>query len=286
VIQEIVSGLEAGSWYALVGIAIVVVMKATDVPNFAMAEMGLCGAYVAYTLTQHGMPFTFAVLIAIAFGIVLGVIVDVVLMRHLSGLGHFPLLLMTIGLSLAIDAVIALVWGSTGHQFNSPWTGRYVHWAGQVLSLAQIICVGVGLVIAVIVSRGFASGVGAQMRAVAENRLVARVLGVNVRGVSAAAWGIGTAIAVIAMILQTQDTALTPESGQSIIIYAFVAATLGGFSSFMGTVAGGLALGVLQNLAGSWFSTSGQSAIALAVVLLMLLLRPVGFANALRIREV
>lgn len=285
-IQEVISGLEAGSWYSLIGIAIVVVMKATDVPNFAMAEIGLFGAYVGYALSENGVPFAVSIILAVLAGAALGVLVDMVLMRHLSGLGHFPLLLMTIGLSLAIDALLALIWGSGGHQYNSPWTGRYIHAGGQVLSVAQLICIGVGVVITVAVSWAFSSPIGAQMRAVAENRVIARTLGVNVHRVSAAAWAIASAIAVLAMILQTQDTVLGPDSGQSIIIYAFVAATIGGFSSFTGAIIGGLVLGVLQNLAGSWISTSGQSAVALIVVMVMLLVRPGGFASALRTREV
>jgi branched-chain amino acid transport system permease protein len=285
-IQEVISGLEAGSWYALVGIAVVVVMKATDVPNFAMAEMGLFGAFLGHTLSDRGVPFGLAVVLAVLGGALLGVAVDVLLMRHLSGLGHFPLLLMTIGLSFALNALITLLWGSTAKQYNSPWTGKYFDLFGHTFSVAQIVCIGVGGVVAVAVTRAFASGLGAQMRAVAENRMTARTLGVNVRRVSATAWALGGAIASLAMILQTQSSALSTEAGQSIIIYAFVAATLGGFASFTGTVLGGLALGVMQNLAGSYVSTSGQSAIALLVVLALLMARPSGFTSNLQTREV
>jgi branched-chain amino acid transport system permease protein len=285
-IQEVISGLEAGSWYALVGIAVVVVMKATDVPNFAMAEMGLFGAFLGHTLSVMGLPFGLAVALAVVGGAVLGIAVDVLLMRHLSGLGHFPLLLMTIGLSFALNALITLLWGSTAKQYNSPWTGKYFDVFGHTFSIAQIVCIGVGAVVAVAVTRAFASGLGAQMRAVAENRVTARTLGVNVRRVSATAWALGGAIASLAMILQTQSSALSTEAGQSIIIYAFVAATLGGFTSFTGTVVGGLALGVMQNLAGSYVSTSGQSAVALLVVLILLMVRPSGFTNSLQTREV
>jgi branched-chain amino acid transport system permease protein len=280
-IQEVISGLEAGSWYALVGIAVVVVMKATDVPNFAMAEMGLFGAFLGHTLSVMGLPFGLAVALAVVGGAVLGIAVDVLLMRHLSGLGHFPLLLMTIGLSFALNALITLLWGSTAKQYNSPWTGKYFDVFGHTFSIAQIVCIGVGAVVAVAVTRAFASGLGAQMRAVAENRVTARTLGVNVRRVSATAWALGGAIASLAMILQTQSSALSTEAGQSIIIYAFVAATLGGFTSFTGTVVGGLALGVMQNLAGSYVSTSGQSAVAI-----LLMVRPSGFTNSLQTREV
>lgn len=285
-IQEIISGLEAGSWYALVGIAVVVVMKATDVPNFAMAEMGLFGAFFGHSLSDRGVPFALSILLALAVGALLGVAVDVLLMRHLSGLGHFPLLLMTIGLSFALNALITLLWGSTAKQYNSPWTGKYFGVFGHTFSVAQVVCIGVGVVVAVGVTRAFASGLGAQMRAVAENRVTARTLGVNVRRVSGISWALGGAIATLAMVLQTQSTALSTEAGQSIIIYAFVAATLGGFSSFTGTVLGGLAVGVMQNLAGSYVSTSGQSAVALLAVLLLLMARPSGFTTSLQTREV
>ncbi|MBP2369399.1 branched-chain amino acid ABC transporter permease [Pseudonocardia parietis] len=285
-LQSILSGLEAGSWYSLLGMAIVVVMKAADVPNFAMAEIGLLATYVGHMFNGSGLSFWVAVVVTIVAGVLAAVLVDLLLMRRLAGHGHFPMLLMTIGLGLALSALISLVWGQTSKEFRAPWSESYLVVAGSALSVAQLVTIGVGALAAVVLSAFFASPLGAGMRAAAENRATARLVGVRVGRLSALAWGIGGGIAAIAIMLQAQSTLVSTTSAHFLIVYAFVAATMGGFTSLWGTFAGGLVLGVLTNLAGLYISTSAQAAVALLAVVVVLLLRPTGFATGMRLRHV
>jgi len=285
-LQSILSGLESGSWYSLLGLAIVVVMKAADVPNFAMAEIGLLATYVGTTVAALGVPFWIAVLTTLAAGIVSAVLIDIAVMRRLSGHGHFPLLLMTIGLSLALNALIGLVWGQQARRFDAPWTGTYLRVGGVNVSWSQIITIVLGAAAAIAITAFFRSSIGAQMRAVAEDRVTARLVGVNVRRVSAIAWGVGGALAAFAVMLPAQSTLVSTHSASSLIVYGFVAATMGGFVSLIGTFTGGLALGVIQALAGLYISTSIEFAVALLVVVLVLLARPSGFTAGMRLRDV
>jgi branched-chain amino acid transport system permease protein len=287
VLQTIVSGLESGSWFALLGLAIVVVMKAADVPNFAMAEMGLVATYVGITVAAAGAPFWLAVLATLLFGIALGVLIDVALMRRLSRFGHFPLLLMTIGLSLALNALIGLIWGHDPRSFPAPWSGASVSVGGGVeIGVSQIVSIVVGLLGALAISAFFRSPTGAQMRAVAENRATARLVGVNAGRLSAIAWGVGGLIAAVTVMLQAQSALVSTLSPTSLIIYGFVAATMGGFTSLIGTFVGGLVLGVIQQFVGTYFSTAAQFSVALLVVFLVLVLRPDGFTRGVRLRDV
>ena len=286
-LQTIVSGLESGSWFALLGLAIVVVMKAADVPNFAMAEMGLVATYVGISVAAVGAPFWLAVLATLLFGIVLGVLIDVALMRRLSRFGHFPLLLMTIGLSLALNALIGLIWGHDPRSFPAPWSGASVGVGGGVeIGVSQIVSIVVGLLGALAISAFFRSSTGAQMRAVAENRATARLVGVNAGRLSAIAWGVGGLIAAVTVMLQAQSALVSTLSPTSLIIYGFVAATMGGFTSLIGTFVGGLVLGVIQQFVGTYFSTAAQFSVALLVVFLVLVLRPDGFTRGVRLRDV
>lgn len=285
-LQSMLSGLEAGSWFSLLGLAIVVVMKAADVPNFAMAEIGLFATYVGTTLAGVGVPFWLAALATLVAGIVAAVVVDITLMRRLAGHGHFPLLLMTIGLSLALNALIGRIWGQTARRFEAPWTGAYLSVGGADIAWAQIVTIVLGAVCAIAITWFFRSPMGAQMRAVAEDRATARLVGVRVGRVSAVAWGIGGAIAAMAVMLQAQSTLVSTHSAASLIVYGFVAATMGGFVSLIGTFFGGLALGIIQALAGVYISTSVEFAVALLVVVLVLLARPAGFTAGLRLRDV
>jgi len=287
VLQTIVSGLESGSWFALLGLAIVVVMKAADVPNFAMAEMGLVATYVGISVAAAGAPFWLAVSATLLFGIVLGVLIDVALMRRLSRFGHFPLLLMTIGLSLALNALIGLIWGHDPRSFPAPWSGASVGVGGGVeIGVSQIVSIVVGLLGALAISAFFRSPTGAQMRAVAENRATARLVGVNAGRLSAIAWGVGGLIAAVTVMLQAQSALVSTLSPTSLIIYGFVAATMGGFTSLIGTFVGGLVLGVIQQFVGTYFSTAAQFSVALLVVFLVLVLRPDGFTRGVRLRDV
>lgn len=286
-LQTLVSGLESGSWFALLGLAIVVVMKAADVPNFAMADIGLVATYVGISLAGAGIPFWLAVVTTLVTGILLGVVIDVALMRRLARYGHFPLLLMTIGLSLALTALAGLVWGHDPRSFRAPWTGAAIEVGGGVaIGVSQIVSILVGLFGAVAISAFFTTPVGAQMRAVAENRATARLVGVNAGRLSAIAWGVGGLIAAVTVMLQAQSALVSTLTPASLIIYGFVAATMGGFTSLFGTFAGGLVLGIIQQLVGTYISTAAQFSVALLVVFLVLVLRPDGFTKGMRLRDV
>lgn len=285
-LQAIVSGLESGSWYALLGLGIVVVMKAADVPNFAMAEIGLLATYVGAMVAAAGISFWVAAAVTLVAGVAAAVVVDLGIMRWLAGFGHFPLLLMTIGLALALNALIGLIWGQQPRTFTAPWSGAYVSVGGVSISWAQVVTIAVGGVATIAIAAFFRSSLGAQMRAVAEDRATARLIGVPARRLSAIAWGIGGFIAATAVMLQAQSTLVSTHSATSLIIFGFVAAVIGGFVSLAGTFAGGLVLGVIQHLAGTYISTSIESVVALLFIVVILLVRPAGFTTGLRLRDV
>ncbi|MEU8250314.1 branched-chain amino acid ABC transporter permease [Nonomuraea sp. NPDC048916] len=285
-LQTVLSGLESGSWFALLGLAIVVVMKAADVPNFAMAEIGLVATYVGTVLNAAGGSFWPAVAVTLVVGTLLAIVIDLALMRKLAKYGHFPLLLMTIGLSLALNALIGLIWGHEPRSFTAPWSGNHIDIGGLDVSWAQVVTIAVGALGAIGITVFFRSSVGAQMRAVAENRETARLIGVNAGRLSAIAWGLGGLIASTAVMLQAQSTLVSTHSAASLIIYGFVAATMGGFVSLFGTFVGGLTLGIIQQLVGTYISTSAQFAVALLAVFVVLMLRPDGFTKGMRLRDV
>src|SRR4051794_18312374 len=228
VLQSILSGLEAGSWFSLLGLAIVVVMKAADVPNFAMAEIGLFATYVGTTLAGHGVNFWVAALATVAAGIVAAVVIDVALMRRLAGHGHFPLLLMTIGLALALNALIGRIWGQTARRFDAPWTGKFISIGGVDIAWAQIVTIVLGALAAIAITAFFRTGMGAQMRAVAEDRATARLVGVRVGRVSGIAWGIGGGGAAGAVMLGGPAALLSPPPPPPPFLYVFFPPPMGG----------------------------------------------------------
>jgi branched-chain amino acid transport system permease protein len=242
---------------------------------------------VGISAAGSGAPFWVAVVITLVFGALLGVVIDIALMRRLSKYGHFPLLLMTIGLSLALNALVGLVWGHEPRSFAAPWTGVSVSIGGGVsIGVPQIVTIAVGLLGALAITGFFRTPTGAQMRAVAENRGTARLVGVDAGRLSAIAWGVGGLIAALTVMLQAQSALVSTLSAASLIIYGFVAATMGAFTSLVGTFVGGLVLGVIQQFVGTYVSTAAQFSVALLVVFLVLVLRPDGFTRSVRLRDV
>ncbi len=284
--QQIIGGLQAGSWYALMALAIVLVLKATDVPNFAMAEMGLLPAFCIWTLVGPlDRSYWLAVPVGLVIGAALALLVERVAIRPILAESHFATVLITIAMFVAINAVTQLAWGSVPRTIDSPFSGSFTI-AGQVIDAEQVVSIGAGVVVMLGLLVFFRSRVGVQMQAIAEDRVTPRLLGVSVNRVFRISWALAGTIATLAMLLQGQASLLTDQNGAGLIIKGFVAATLGGFSSVTGAFVGGLALGVAENLAGDFISTSAKSAVALLAIVVVLTVKPQGLFGQARAREV
>ncbi len=286
VFQQILSGLEAGSWYALLAVAIVIVMKATDVPNFAQAQIGMPGAFIAVNLIGTGWPSLPAMAVGIACGFVIGAVIERIAIRPLAALGHFPMLVMTIGLTYALVSLVTIVFGSEPRLFPAPWgTGALEFW-GLYLPYAQVVTIVIGVVLAFVLALFFRTTWGVRMRAISENPGVSRLLGINSGRVSNLAWGLGAAISTLAMMLHTQGTVLADSSADPLILKAFVAAVLGSFTSLTGAFIGGLSIGVLENLTGMYIGTGWKDAVALVIVVVYLFVRMPYLVKTIKPREV
>ena len=284
--QQILSGLEAGSWYALLAISIVIVMKATDVPNFAQAQIGMPGAYTAVNLIGQGWPAIPAMVVGIFVGYVLGAVIERIAIRPLAALGHFPMLVMTIGLTYALVSIVTIVFGSEPRSFPTSWSEGGWEFAGLYVPYAQVVTIIIGLVLAVVLTYFFRTTWGVRMRAISENPGNARLIGINSGLVSNLAWGMGAAISTLAMMLHTQGTVLADSSADPLILKAFVAAVLGSFTSLSGAFIGGLSIGVLENITGMYIGTGWKEAVALVIVVAYLFVRMPVLVKTIKPREV
>ena len=330
-LQQLLNGLQEGSFYSLIALAVVVVMKTTDVPNFAMSDMGLVGAYVSWALWSKGVPMGFAIAASLVFAFVFGAVMQRIIVypiaagiaagvgivvaltpanfglglivglavavgytfwaerrgvKTLAGGSHFPLLLSTIGLAIVIVNSVQPIWGTESRNFDPVWRGKPFHIGDAILTRVQLVTIVVGVVLAAALAVFFRSPWGVRMRAIAENRAVASVLGISPSRVSMLAWGLATVISTIAMTLHTQYNSLTPTNGESIIFAGFVAAVIGGFSSLPAAFVGGLMIGTLRGLTAHLISVSWADAVPFLVVFVVLIVKPQGIAARGRAREV
>ena len=285
--QFLISGLATGSSYALVAVALVLVWKATGVLNFAQAEIGLFGAFVAwFAIESTGANYYVAVVGGMIAAAVLAMVLERTVVRPIMGESHFAMLIMTIGLYVTVNSLTTLIWGSAGQTIPSPLHGTVHLGPTLVADVNQIAAIVVGAALTLGLTAFFRSRWGVQMRAIAEDRVTPRLLGVSMGRVVAASWALGALLATVALLFQTQATLLNNTAATDLIVKATVAATIGGFASVSGAYFGGLALGVVETLAGGYISSGDQSAVALVLVVLILLVRPEGIFTRGRARHV
>jgi len=286
VIQQVIAGLQAGSTYAMLALAVVLILKATDVPNFATADMGLVPTFVGWQLMDSfGLSYWAAIPLAIVFGMALALVIERIAIRPILAESHFATVLMTIGIFVVLSAVIQLIWGSEPRRIDAPFSGNF-EVAGNFVTYDQLATIGLGALITAALLWFFKSPWGIRMQAIAEDRVTPRLLGVRVDRVFSISWALAAAIATVAMTLHTQSTVLTDTAGAPLILKAFVAATMGGFGSIIGAFLGGLALGVIENLAGFYIGTGSRAAVAMIFVVLILMAKPEGLFSKARPREV
>ena len=279
-LQHIVSGLASGCIYSLLALAIVLIHRSTGVINFAQGELATLSAFICWTLMAHGWAFWPAFGATIALSFFGGFALQQVVIRPVEGGAQIGVVILTIGLLLAINGLDTWIWGGAPRQFAAPFSTASIKVAGVAFSKQDLGVIAVSIVAVVVIGLLLAkTKVGLGLRAAAANPVEARFAGVRVGVMLAVGWGLATALGAVAGVLAAPSLFLEPNMMQTVILYSFAAAVLGGMGSPVGAVVGGLVLGVFLNLVGAyvhWVGGDLRLATALAVILAVLLVRPAG----------
>jgi branched-chain amino acid transport system permease protein len=288
--QQITSGLAAGAVYASLALALVLIYQTTNVVNFAQGEMATFTTYIAWTLMDRGVPYwpAFVLTLVIAFGG--GVAVERVLIRPVEHRPELVIVILTIGMLIAINGLTGWIWGPEVKLFDSPFPNSSVIVGGVAVSVRDIgtFCICLGTVVVLWLFFRFTT-LGLAMRAVAFNPAASRLMGVRVGWMLALGWGFAAVLGAIAGMMAAPSVFLDPDMMIVVLIYAFAAAVLGGIDSPIGAVVGGLLLGVVVNLLGAYVDFVGQELrlpTALAVLLVVLIVRPTGLFGRVHVRRV
>jgi branched-chain amino acid transport system permease protein len=295
VLQGIASGIVTGCVYALIAVSLVIVYKSSDVINFAGGEMVMLGGYLGmFALTGLGLPYALIFPFAAVIIFVIGALFDrIVLTRTLGRAvpGQSVLVAMvigTVGLSYVIKGAVRVVPYTEEVRRLAPISAGPPIFLGPVVLQQQDVAIVLAAVVIMAALWAFFSFTltGKALRATSQNPRAAALVGVPVRLMSMTVWGLAAALAGIAGILLAPKLLLTPDSGV-IVILALAAAIVGGFTSLPGCVAGGILLGVVQNLIGLFVSSRAISLAPFLVIMLVLLLRPQGlFAGKVSAKKV
>jgi branched-chain amino acid transport system permease protein len=289
-LQQVVSGLASGGIYGLLALAIVLINRATGVLNFAQGEMATLSAFVCMALIQHGWAFWPAFGATLALSFAGGVVLHETVIRPLEGGPVIGIVILTIGLLIAINGLDTWIWGGAARQFHGPFSTAPIRVGGVAFSKQDLGVIAVAIVCVVIVGALFTrTKLGLGMRAAAVNPEEARLVGVRAGAMLAVGWGLAAALGAIAGVMAAPSLFLEPNMMQTVLLYAFAAAVLGGAESPVGAVVGGLLLGVMLNLVGTyvhWVGGELRLATALAVILAVLLVRPSGLFGRSVVRRV
>jgi branched-chain amino acid transport system permease protein len=279
-LQQVVSGLASGGIYGLLALAIVLIYRATGVINFAQAELATLSTFICWTLLQHGWSFWPAFGATLLLSLVGGMALHTAVIRPIQNGPQVGIVILTIGLLIAINGLDTWIWGGESKQFPGPFSTAPIRIGGVAFSKQDLGVIAVSLVAVALVGLLFGrTKLGLGMRAAAVNPGEARLAGVPVGNMLAFGWGLAAVLGAVAGTMAAPALFLEPNMMQTVLLYAFAAAVLGGMDSPLGAVVGGLALGVMLNLLGTyvhWIDGELRLAAALVVILGVLLVRPAG----------
>jgi branched-chain amino acid transport system permease protein len=286
----LLSGLTTGSLYALIALGIVVVNKATGVINFAHGELFMFSGFVAWMLhVQMGVPYLPSLLVAVAFGFVLGVMTNLIAFRPLKNANIISLVLATIGIAFMLRGTARVIWGGKGDYLPfPPITSPEPVMIGDIMVIPQQLAVLAG---ALVIMAAFAAffrltRAGKMMQATADNAKAATLVGIRIDRIYMLSFGTGAAIAGAAAVLMAPLTLLYPDMGFSFFIKGFAAAVLGGLTSLPGAVLGGISIGIIEALAGGYIHSSFIEVSAFIVIMFVLVVRPTGLLGSSGLRRV
>ncbi|MGO9359502.1 MAG: branched-chain amino acid ABC transporter permease [Xanthobacteraceae bacterium] len=281
-IQLLVNGLVVGTLYGVVAMSFVLIYKATQVVNFAQGELLLVGAWVCWALlTKYQLPFWLGMPITLAFMFVFGIVVQMVFLRPMVGEPIISVIMVTIGLSTVLQALMKWMFGVNPQPFPQVFSSQTVDFMGLRLQTVYVL----SLVASLAMMAGMAwffrvSKYGLAMRATAFNQQVAQSLGISVKNVFAMAWAISATVSAVAGIVVAVVNGVS--SGLSAYgIKVFPAVILGGLDSIAGSVIGGIIIGLLENVAqfidGEYLHWGNLFEVApFYVLIIILMIKPYG----------
>jgi branched-chain amino acid transport system permease protein len=289
-LQQIVSGIATGAIYASLALALVLIYRAMDVANFAQGEMATFATFISYSLIEYlHLDFWVAFVITVLVSFALGIVIERLLVRPFEGQPVLTLVIVTLGLFTIINGTTGLIWGYVFKPYRGAFPTEPVVFGGLYVNVQDLGILGVVLVMLLVLYLFFSrTKVGLAMRAASLYPDSSRLLGVRVGWMLALGWGLAAAVGAVSGMLVAPVIFLDPNMMQSILLFAFAAAVLGGIESPLGAVVGGILIGVVMALVGTYIP-GGQDlrlAFGLIVIVIVLLVRPAGLFGRAAVRRV
>jgi branched-chain amino acid transport system permease protein len=283
------SGISTGAIYAAVALALVLIWRATRIVNFAQGAMLMFTTFLAAVVIEAGNAYWVGLVVALAGALVLGTVVERVLVRRVESAPPLNAVIVTLGLLVLLEAAAGMIWGNTPRSFPAAFSiqGFKVGGTRLLFSPNDLFIVLVVLAVAGGLALLFRmTTLGLRMRAAAFAPEVARLQGVRVGRMFTIGWALAALVGSLAGVLVAPSVFVGPNQFDSILIYAFVAAVLGGLDSPLGAIVGGVILGLVLSYVSGYEGSALAPLAALVVLVAMLMIRPSGLFSSTRERRV
>ena len=287
-LQLFFSGLATGSIYALAGLGFTLLWQASGTINFAQGEFVMLPAFMMLAFISFGAPMLVSfVLTAILAVVVLGWLFKRGVVDPLMRYGMMPIVVATIGLSIAMRNGVRAGYSAEAHPFASIFPDKIFNIAGVTITMQDVGTFALAMIIVMATQAFLAKTVtGRAMQAVAQNTESASVLGINVARMVFYTFAINAVLAVAAALLVTPTYLAKFDMGEGLGTKAFFAAIIGGFNNSRGALLGGLIVGVCENLAAAYISPAYKDAVALIIFMVVILFKPQGLLGKKEERKV
>ena len=281
ILQYLINGISIGAVYAIIALGYTMVYGIAKMLNFAHGDIIMVGAYISFCVTNYlGLPAWVSVIAAMAVCTILGVVIEALAYKPLRGTPSLAVLITAIGVSYFLQNAAQLIWSSSTKNFTSIVTMKPISLMDGKLVITGEVLLTVVTSILVMVGLSLFTGktrTGKAMRAVAEDRDAAQLMGINVNRTISTTFAIGSALAAVAGVLLCSTVpTLMPTTGSMPGIRAFTAAVFGGIGSIPGAMLGGILLGIIETFSKAYLSTQFSDAIVFSVLIIILLVKPAG----------
>ena len=276
-VQFFFSGLTSGSMYALIAVSLVIVYKVSLLICFAQGEFFVIGALSMVTLVSKGLPMPLAFVLSILISTALGALVQRVLIKPIQNSGIGNLIVMTIAISLALRGSALLIWGKESHILKPFSSGTPIPVLGATLQPQVLWIIGITIIVLLMIWLFFEKTMlGIAMRACAENRLGASLMGISTQKAALLAWAWGSGIGALAGMAIAPLLFMQYGSGVMPMVKGFIAVSIGGLSSIVGSVVAGFLLGTVEAYTIGLISSKFSDAIVFSLLMVVLIFKPSG----------
>ena len=277
-LQMILSGVAVGSFYALMGLGMVLIYKASQVPNFVQGEMALLPVFLAYMLLEtYGLPWFVAFPVTLLFALLLGCFLEFAILRRAKEPNILGLIIITIGMEMILLGLVSWKFGADQRSMPFPISTYDSIAIGDLyISTLEMLTLVVALIIMLVLFLFFRfSKHGVAMKASQQNENAAKLMGIKVHRVRMVTWGISSLVGCVAGLL-IAPILVEPYMMWDFMLKGFAGAVVGGMTSLPGAVLGAYIVGIVENLFGGYVSIEFKSVVAFAIIVLVLCVKPSG----------